>query len=138
MWYHFPVKISSTATAVSADGEPVSVTISLSFYRFFFKPTEAEGTVTVNETRYVDLKQKGVRFANVEERNFFTGIKEKYSGITYFIFSNAAASKSESMSHRLQIVEIDSDNGEIVIHYIKNGESGYYYLSDKQFRRLKL
>lgn len=138
VWYHFPIKILSTTTAVSADGEDVSVTMSLTFYRFFFKPTEAEGTITVNGTKYVDLKTKGIPFSNAEERSFFTGIKEKYSGITYFIFSDAAVSKSDAISHRLQIVEIDSEAGEIVIHYIENGESGYYYLSDKQFQRLKL
>ena len=135
--YRIPIKIMTSTTATSEDGEQVSITLNLTFYRYFLKPTEIEGNITVGETTYKDIQSSGIRFGNIENRDFITGIKEKYSGVTYYIFCDAAVSKLDAMSHRLQIMEIDSDAGEMVIHYMNDEESGFYYLSDKQFKQLK-
>lgn len=73
-WYYTPNNIKKTINICTLDGKQATAVFDVRWQRYFFKPTELRGTITINGSTYICIKDTNISFAS---DNFIGRLKSK-------------------------------------------------------------
>ncbi len=94
--YHTPISYTGDTTAVYEDGTQVPMQYDLKVQKFFFKPTEITGTITLDGKPYADKYITEAKYFSEgaltisEETSFWAQWKAKREGSTNIFYANDA------------------------------------------------
>ena len=75
IWYHIPSNIIKTINIWTLDGKSITVKFDVSWHKYFLKPTELQGTISVDGHIY--------RTRSYDSSSFFTKVKMKINNKKY-------------------------------------------------------
>ena len=78
VWYHIPIKHRLDLTLCSTEGQTLRLEGTVSFHRFFFRPTELRAEVTVDGIPYVDAATK--LGSALKKPSFWHLFRQKWTG----------------------------------------------------------
>lgn len=79
--YKLPDKINVTMPLCSLEGEYVNANFDVYWKRFFFRPTELRGKISLDAQEYICIMDSQINF---KRGDFWSNLVEKVNGDTYF------------------------------------------------------
>jgi hypothetical protein len=99
IWYYYPVARVLNVSACTLDGSVADVSIDIRYYRSFFKPTYAQGTIIFNGNTYINPR------IYQDNKNFIEKVRLKYSGFNYIYFVNSSLPAPDYISDTIQLYD---------------------------------